>query len=208
MVKSVFRFLSRRPATPELHGDDHLLRLPRRSDYRQWHSLRHESHDFLQPWEPTWRNDELSENAFRLRVRRAQKDFAAGYALHFLLFRRADMALLGGLTVGLIRRGAARSCMIGYWMGARYAGQGHMLAALKVAIPYIHEELKLHRIEAACIPENRRSVRLLEKAGFVREGILRKYLQIDGVWHDHLMFSRLPEDEEPVNMLTPKMPTP
>ena len=194
MAKSVFRFLSKQPDTPELYGEKHLLRLPRFSDYKQWYALRSESRAFLQPWEPIWRPDELTESSFRARVVRSGQEYGSGLAVPLLLFRRQDNTLLGGLTVGYIRRGAAQSCMIGYWMGERHAGQGHMLAALKVAIPYVYGGLQLHRIEAACIPENWKSVRLLEKAGFEREGLLRKYLKINGEWRDHLMFSRLPED--------------
>ncbi len=194
MAKSVFRFLSKQPDTPELYGEKHSLRLPRFSDYKQWYTLRSESRTFLQPWEPIWRSDELTESSFRARVVRSGQEYASGLAVPLLLFRRQDNALLGGLTIGYIRRGAAQSCMIGYWMGERHAGQGHMLAALQVAIPYVYGGLQLHRIEAACIPENWKSVRLLEKAGFEREGLLRKYLKINGEWRDHLMFSRLPED--------------
>ncbi len=201
MAKSVFRFLSRQPDTPELYGENHLLRLPRYSDYKAWFRLRSESRGFLQPWEPVWRGDELTEGAFRARVVRSGQEYASGLAVPLLLFRRDDNALLGGLTIGYIRRGAAQSCMIGYWMGEKHSGQGHMLAALKVAIPYIYGGLQLHRIEAACIPENWKSVRLLEKAGFEREGLLRKYLKINGEWRDHLMFSRLPEDGEFGKML-------
>lgn len=194
MTRSVFRFLSRQPDTPELYGEHHVLRLPRTSDYQAWYSLRSESRSFLQPWEPVWRGDELTEASFRSRVVRSSQEHSSGLAVPLLVFRRSDQALLGGLTIGYIRRGAAQSCMVGYWMGERHAGQGHMLAALQVAIPYIYGGLQLHRIEAACIPENWKSIRLLEKAGFVREGLLRKYLKINGEWRDHIMFSRLPED--------------
>lgn len=105
------------------------------------------------------------------------------------------MALLGGITVGHIRRGAGQNCMIGYWMGENYAGQGHMFAALKLVVPYIFSGLQLHRIEAACIPENWKSIRLLEKAGFEREGLLRKYLKINGEWRDHVLYSLLEGDD-------------
>jgi ribosomal-protein-alanine N-acetyltransferase len=196
MTKSVFRFLSRQPDSPELYGEHHLLRLPRNSDYREWFRLRSDSRAFLQPWEPTWRSDELTEAAFRARVLRAGQEYSTSLAVPLLVFRKDDMTLLGGLTIGYIRRGASQSCMIGYWMGERHAGHGHMLAALKVAIPYIYGGLQLHRIEAACIPDNGKSIRLLEKAGFEREGLLRKYLKINGEWRDHVMFSRLPEDGE------------
>ncbi|WP_337266317.1 GNAT family N-acetyltransferase [Oryzifoliimicrobium ureilyticus] len=194
MPKSMFRFLSRHNDMVEIADDRYLLRLPRYQDFNQWYKLRAASRRFLEPWEPIWRSDELSESAFRARVIRGKQEFASGQAVPLLLFHREKMSLLGGLTIGYIRRGAAQSCMIGYWMGESHAGQGHMFAALQLAIPYIFNELELHRIEAACIPDNARSVRLLEKAGFQREGYLRGYLKINGQWQDHIMFSLLASD--------------
>ena len=194
MTRSVFRFLSRQSDTVELADDRHLLRLPRFHDYRQWYQLRSESRRFLEPWEPTWRGDELTESSFRARVIRNEQEFSSGQAVPLFVFERAEKTLLGGLTVGYIRRGAAQCCMIGYWMGERHAGQGHMFGALKLVIPYIFSSLQLHRIEAACIPDNTRSIRLLEKAGFQREGYLREYLKINGEWRDHVMFSLLAAD--------------
>ena len=191
MTRSVFRFLSRQSDTVELASDRHLLRLPRFNDYRQWYALRSGSRRFLEPWEPTWRGDELTESSFRARVVRNEQEFSSGQAVPLLIFERGENALLGGLTVGYIRRGAAQCCMIGYWMGEPHAGQGHMYGALKLAIPYIFSSLQLHRIEAACIPDNTRSIRLLEKAGFQQEGYLREYLKINGEWRDHVMFSLL-----------------
>lgn len=197
MARSVFRFLSRQSDSVELASDRHLLRLPRFQDYRQWYTLRSESRRFLEPWEPTWRSDELTESAFRARVNRNEQEFASGQAVPLLLFSQAEKALLGGITIGYIRRGAAQCCMIGYWMGERHAGQGHMHAALKLVIPYIFSSLQLHRVEAACIPDNARSIRLLEKAGFQREGYLREYLKINGEWRDHVMYSLLSTDRRP-----------
>jgi ribosomal-protein-alanine N-acetyltransferase len=202
MPKSVFRFLSRQPDTIELDGSEHILRLPRYSDFNQWHRLRSESRRFLEPWEPTWRHDELTEGAYRTRVVRSKQEYNSGQAVPFLVFKRDNTTLLGGLTVGYIRRGAAQSCMIGYWMGERYSGQGHMFAALEIVIPYIFSALELHRIEAACIPDNERSMRLLQKAGFQREGHLRGYLKINGQWRDHVMFSRLATDMDPLGKTT------
>ena len=200
MARSVFRFLSRQSDTVELAGDRHLLRLPRFQDYRQWYALRSESRRFLEPWEPSWRSDELTESAFRARVVRNEQEFSSGQAVPLLVFTRAtgaEATLLGGLTIGYIRRGAAQCCMIGYWMGERHAGQGHMHGALKLVIPYIFSSLQLHRIEAACIPDNTRSIRLLEKVGFRQEGYLREYLKINGEWRDHVMFSLLAADRQP-----------
>lgn len=196
MPKSVFRFLSRQPDTIEIENATYLLRLPRYSDFNQWHRLRAESRLFLEPWEPTWRRDELTEGSFRARVIRAKQEYASGQAVPLFLLLKENSTLLGGLTIGYIRRGAAQSCMIGYWMGERHAGKGHMFAALQLVIPYIFSGLELHRIEAACIPDNERSMRLLEKAGFQKEGYLRGYLKINGQWRDHVMFSRLVTDAD------------
>ncbi|KAA3503045.1 MULTISPECIES: GNAT family N-acetyltransferase [Rhizobium/Agrobacterium group] len=190
----MLRFLSRHSDTPELRSADYLLRLPRYSDFRQWHVLRSESRQFLQPWEPTWRPDELTEGSYRTRVVRNGQEFSSGTAVSFLLFEKETL-LVGGITIGYIRRGAAQSCMIGYWVGERHAARGHMSAALKLVIPYIFNGLQLHRIEAACIPENFKSIRLLENAGFQREGLLREYLKINGQWRDHMMFSLLADQQ-------------
>jgi ribosomal-protein-alanine N-acetyltransferase len=189
MARSVFGFLSRQATSEEIAGPEHYFRLPRNSDYKAWYTLRSESRSFLERWEPAWESDALTEAAFRNRVIRSNQEFASGIALPLLLFSRRTDDLLGGLTIGHIRRGASQSCMIGYWMGERHAGQGHMSAAVNVAVQHIFQRLNLHRIEAACIPENGRSIRLLEKAGFQREGYMKDYLKIRGEWRDHLLYA-------------------
>jgi ribosomal-protein-alanine N-acetyltransferase len=189
MARSVFGFLSKQATAEEIAGPDYVFRLPRNSDYKKWYRLRSESRAFLEKWEPSWEPDALTESAFRNRVIRSGQEFASGIALPLLLFSRANDDLLGGLTIGHIRRGASQSCMIGYWMGERHSGKGHMSAALQIAVRHIFDRLALHRIEAACIPENDRSIRLLEKAGFEREGYMREYLKIRGEWRDHLLYA-------------------
>jgi [ribosomal protein S5]-alanine N-acetyltransferase len=79
-------------------------------------------------------------------------------------------------------------------VGEPHAGRGHMTAALRVLLPTLFGELNLHRVEAACIPSNTASIRVLEKCGFTREGLARRYLCINGVWQDHLLFGLLHED--------------
>ena len=93
----------------------------------------------------------------------------------------------------------ARECSvnagtIGYWVGEPHAHRGYMTTALRVLLPTLFGELNLHRIEAACIPTNAPSIRVLEKCGFSREGLARRYLCINGVWQDHLLFGLLHED--------------
>ena len=179
-----------------LRGERLFLREPQWSDYRSWANLREKSRAFLTPWEPTWRDDELEKSSFRLRLRHYSEEARSGNAWTLFLFRKSDTVLLGGITLGNIRRGVTQSGQIGYWCGAPHAGQGYMYDAVRLVIPFAFHELRLHRLEAACIPSNLRSVRLLEKAGFLREGTLRSYLKINGIWQDHLLYSLIEGEEQ------------
>jgi len=183
----------RRPS-PALKGTRVMLRLPEPADYREWAALRSSSRSFLEPWEPRWAPDELDRGAWRQRLARYQEDYAAGSATPFFIFSSDNGALIGGITLGNIRYGVAQTGHVGYWIGERYAGQGLMLDALDLLLSHAFETLRLHRIEAACIPDNQRSLRLLEKAGFRREGLLRAYLRINGIWQDHYLYALVAGD--------------
>jgi ribosomal-protein-alanine N-acetyltransferase len=93
-----------------------------------------------------------------------------------------------------VRRGVAQAGSLGYWIGEPFARQGLMTAAVNALIPFAFGTLRLHRLEAACIPNNTASVRLLEKTGFKREGFAREYLCINGVWQDHVLYALLRGD--------------
>jgi ribosomal-protein-alanine N-acetyltransferase len=182
---------------PAIVGDGVLLRAPQMSDYSAWSSLREASRDFLTPWEPTWPADDLTRASFRRRIKRYCEDQRSDFAYPFFIFRKLDGALVGGLTLSNMRRGCAQAASLGYWMGAAHARQGHMTAAVAALLPFAFSSLRLHRVEAACIPANGASIRLLEKTGFRREGFARQYLCIDGIWQDHLLFARLCDDPHP-----------
>lgn len=171
-----------------------MLRAPRRRDHEEWAHLRQESRAFLEPWEPRWPSDDLDYAAWRQRLRRYNAEAAAGTGHAFLIFEAGHGRLVGGISVGNIRHGVAQSAQIGYWMGERYAGRGLMQAAMKLAVAHAFDTLRLHRLEAACIPDNARSIRVLENAGFRREGLLRSYLRINGVWRDHLLYALIAEE--------------
>lgn len=189
-----FRSVSLTETGPAVAGHGVLLRAPQMSDYGEWAELREQSRDFLVPWEPIWPPDDLTRSAFRRRLKRYAEDQRADLAYAFLIFRQSDNALVGGLTLANMRRGVAQAGSIGYWIGKKFARQGLMTAAVRVLIPLAFDSLRLHRLEAACIPNNMASVRLLEKTGFRREGYAREYLCINGVWSDHLLFARLRDD--------------
>jgi ribosomal-protein-alanine N-acetyltransferase len=191
-----FRTVSFGELIPAITGAGVMLRTPVASDYPEWAAVREASRDFLVPWEPTWPADDLTRGAFRRRLKRYAEDQRSDLAYAFLIFRSDDGALVGGLTLANIRRGVAQAGSIGYWIGQPFARKGYMTAAVKALIPFCFGTLRLHRLEAACIPTNAASIGLLEKTGFQREGYARRYLCIDGKWQDHLLYARLKDDPD------------
>lgn len=182
-------------ATPVLRTERIVLRQPLPSDYAAWAALRDESRDHLTPFEPQWSLDELSRHAFRERVRRYQREARVDQSYAFLVFGddRARQ-LVGGISLLNVRRGVSQSASVGYWIGHRYARNGFAKAALGSVTRYAFERLRLHRLEAACMPSNQPSLRTLEGGGFLREGIARSYLKINGRWEDHVLFGLTGDD--------------
>lgn len=191
---SLFRTVGFVDPGPSIKGRGVYLRMPVMGDYAVWSSLREKSRDFLTPWEPIWPEDDLTRVAFRRRIRRYQQEVQDDQGYAFFMFREDDDRLLGGLALSNMRRGVAQACTLGYWMGEAYAGQGYMSAGVRALIPFVFDTLRLHRLEAACMPTNQASIRILERAGFKREGYARKYLSIAGRWEDHLLYAFLDQD--------------
>ncbi len=177
-----------------LFGETLTLRAPKISDFDQWVDLRLASEPFLRPFEPSWSASELTRRSFRKRLDFYKRSSRDGTGYSFFLKSRQNEQLLGGLTLSNIRYGVISSASLGYWIGQPYARQGHMSEAVQILLPFAFKLLHLHRLEAACLPQNDASVALLQKNGFKQEGIARKYLQINGVWQDHLLFALLEDD--------------
>ncbi|BCJ91640.1 ribosomal-protein-alanine N-acetyltransferase [Terrihabitans soli] len=190
---SFLRSFTDEDAAP-LRGEGVWLRGPQPGDYEEWSELRFRSRDFLKPWEPTWPQDDLTRAAFRRRLRRYAEERRLDHAHSFFLFQNTTNRLLGGVTISNIRRSVAQTGTVGYWAGQPYAGKGFMTAGVRALVPHAFGALRLRRLEAACIPTNAASIRLLEKVGFEREGYAREYLCIDGIWQDHLLFALLRRD--------------
>ncbi len=167
------------------------LRPHRLADFSEWAELRDKSRAFLQPWEPTWPADDLTRAAYRRRLAAYGQDMERGLAYPFLVFRKSDDAMVGGITLSNIRRGVAQMGSIGYWVGREHSRQGYTTDAVRAVSAFAFDRLGLHRIEAACIPTNTASRGVLLKAGFEQEGLARSYLRIDGAWRDHVLFGLL-----------------
>jgi len=186
---ALFRLTRLTEPEPRLRGDGIYLRPGAVSDYAVWAQLREASRSFLAPWEPIWPEDDLTRAAYRRRLRRQADEVARDESYSFFIFDAGADSLLGGLTLGGVRRGVSQTATLGYWMGAPHAGRGVMTRAVGVVGRWAFQSLRLHRVEAACLPENIASRTLLERNGFTREGLARSYLKINGAWRDHLLYA-------------------
>ena len=167
----------------------------RRRDADEWSRLRRANEDWLSPWEPSspvpWsdRHTPASYRAMRRAVaRRARLGTSVPLAV------RVEGRLAGQVTLDNIVRGAMRGGHLGYWIDRRVAGQGMASLAVALVCDHAFGAVGLHRVQADIRPENGPSRRLVERLGFQREGLLRRLLDIDGDWRDHLAYALLAED--------------
>lgn len=193
-MMELWRRLAFRLPELRLEGERIVLRPPALEDFGSWANLRAGSQDFLVPWEPEWPRDSLSFGHYRRRQRQAERDWRDGAAHGFHIFARSDGALVGAVTLRHIVRAALQGASVGYWVGQPHARKGYMTEALALTLDHAFGPLGLHRVEAACLPENEASVGLVTKLGFQREGLARRYIKINGAWRDHALFAMLADD--------------
>jgi ribosomal-protein-alanine N-acetyltransferase len=184
----------RQPTAFTSVGECVQLRSPSRSDWPSWSAVRTESRDFLKPWEPTWASDALTYRAFRRRIARYAADWREDEGYSFFIWRNSDEQLVGGIGLTYVRRGVSETASVGYWLGKSFTGRGYMTEALRLAASFAFGPQQLHRLEAACLPTNAPSIRLLERVGFRSEGYAKAYLRIDGQWQDHRLYGLLAEE--------------
>jgi [ribosomal protein S5]-alanine N-acetyltransferase len=167
----------------------------RRRDAAEWSRLRLANEKWLSPWEPSapvpWR-ERHSPAAYRGMRRAVARRARLGTSLPFAV--RVDGRLAGQVTVDNIVRGALRSGYLGYWIDREVAGRGMASLAVALVGDHVFGRVGLHRLQADIRPENGPSQRLVERLGFRQEGRLRRYLDIDGDWRDHLAYALLAED--------------
>ena len=178
----------------KLTGERVFLRPPKRRDALKWQKLRMSSKSFLVPWEPSWDASSCTRRAYLRYFKNSNYLANMDRAYSFLIFKTDDKALLGGINIGNVRRGVSQSASLGYWIGEKHSRNGYMKEALKLLIPSLFVDLRLNRIEAATLEENIASKSLLKKIGFKKEGVLRKYLKINGTWRDHILYGLLEND--------------
>jgi ribosomal-protein-alanine N-acetyltransferase len=178
------------PLSVNLPGERVLLHPPRTSDARELREVRIANAKHLAPWNPlpTPGTDPLALATIRADIAKSRREWRADRAFAFLIAaREPGEPLIGYLRLSEVVRRPFQNAYLGYWMAADRQGAGLMTEAVRLATGFAFREAGLHRIQAAVIPRNAGSRRVLLKAGFREEGIALRYLEIAGRWEDHVL---------------------
>ncbi|HEX6423630.1 MAG TPA: GNAT family protein [Acidimicrobiales bacterium] len=185
MTTLTSRRLTLRPLTP--------------ADFPSWQEVRRRNEAWLTPWEPA-RNPSMpdvveSAEAFAMRCSARERERQLGTGFGFGIFvrssghrRRSRDVFCGEINLSSVQRGPFQSAYVGYWIDQAQAGNGYMPEALVLVARFAFEDVQLHRIQVSIIPRNRRSRRVVEKLKLRDEGIAQRYLEINGVWEDHVRY--------------------
>ncbi len=166
------------------------------SDFESWREVRTRNHEWLTRWEPRRQENHpdptTDRDAFAVRCSARQRERQLGTGYGFGIF--ADGVLCGEINLSTVQRGPFQSAYVGYWVDEKWAGQGLVPESLVVLARFAFDELGLHRIQIAIIPRNGASRRVVEKLDIRVEGLAERYLEINGIWEDHLRYAITAEE--------------
>lgn len=177
-----------------------LLRPPRTGDVTEIRRVLRANHEHLKPWNPAPPpgEDPTSITEVSNTVLRQRRDWKRGRGYVFMVADRAQPAtFIGKIALSGVMRGAMYGAYLGYWMAADVQSRGLATEGLRAVLDFAFGAAGLHRVQAAIMPRNPRSLRVIEKLGFRREGYAERYLQIAGTWEDHILFARTREEHVP-----------
>ena len=181
---------TRIPDPLRLFGRRVMLRPLTPHDFPAWHHVRRVNESWLVPWEPrrppSQLDPTLNRDAFVTRCAARDRDAASGVAYGFGVFVDDDFA--GEVNLNSVQRGAMQSATIGYWIDQARAGQSLIAEGVVVVAQFAFEQLDLHRVEICIVPRNRNSRRVMEKLAIREEGVAQRFLEINGVWEDHVRY--------------------
>ncbi len=190
---------SNRTSAPALTGRRVLLRPLLPSDFEAWREVRVRSRDWLVKWEPRplpGQPDATEDRrvfAARCGARERERQLGSGYG--FGIFIGEDRERFAGeINLGTVQRGPYQNAYVGYWIDEAAAGHSYVPEAFVVLCRFAFEDLALHRLQASIIPRNSPSHRVAEKLGLRNEGTAVRYLQINGVWEDHVRYAITAEE--------------
>lgn len=182
--------------TLELRGRRVALRPLVLADFEAWREVRIRARDWLVRWEPRplpGQTDATSDRrvfAARCGARERERQLGTGYGFGIFVGER----FAGEINLSAVQRGPFQNAYVGYWMDEAMAGHGYTPEAFVVLCRYAFDDLGLHRLQVSVIPRNRPSNRVAEKLGLRNEGIARRYLEINGVWEDHIRYAITAEE--------------
>ncbi len=173
-----------------------LLRPLSVNDFPSWTEVRNRNAGWLLRWEPKRLPGQpdvtTDRDAFAVRCSARERERQLGTGYGFGLF--VDGVFAGEINLSAIQRGPFQSAYVGYWIDERHAGKGYTPEALVVLARFAFDDLRLHRMQIAIIPRNAPSRRVVEKLKIREEGVAERYLEINGVWEDHVRYAMTTEE--------------
>jgi ribosomal-protein-alanine N-acetyltransferase len=159
-------------------------------------SLRIANRDFMQPYDPRQPDHFFTLGGQETHIRMSMQQWLEDRAFGFGVFERSSGDLIGRVALSNVVRGAWQNATLGYWIAREMNGRGYATEAVQLATRFAFENAHLHRVQAAIMPRNKRSIRVVEKAGFRFEGESLRYLSINGVWEDHHIYALTTEERD------------
>lgn len=178
----------------KIAGDKVYIRFYEESDAEALCDLHLRNREFFQKYTPS-RNDDYYTVKWQLEnIRNCAEQMKEGRKYSFGIFAKDNDKLIGNVTLSEVLHDCLQGCFIGYYLDKESNGKGYMTEAVNLAVDFALNVLLLHRIEAGVMPHNTASMRVLEKAGFHKEGIAQKNVKINGRWEDHQVLAIVSED--------------
>ncbi|MGH9054314.1 MAG: GNAT family N-acetyltransferase [Acidimicrobiales bacterium] len=184
-----------------LTGRRVLLRPLSASDFEAWREVRVRGRDWLLKWEPRplpAQPDATQDRrvfAARCGARERERQLGTGYGFGIFVGPKGDR-FAGEINLSSVQRGPYQNAYVGYWIDEDMAGRAYVPEALVVVCRFAFDDLGLHRLQASIIPRNDASHRVVQKLGLRSEGVAERYLEINGVWEDHVRYAITSEEWE------------
>ncbi len=173
-----------------------VLRPLRPEDFDQWQAVRSGNAQWLTKWEPrrpVGGPDVVNDaQAFKMRCHSRDREWQIGIGYGFGVFVGGQFA--GEVNLNNVQRGPFQNAYLGYWVDERQAGNGYTPEGVVLVLRYAFEQLGLHRVQISILPRNLASRRVVEKLKIRDEGTAERYLEINGVWEDHIRYAMTVED--------------
>ncbi len=177
-----------------INGQTVFLRSLTADDSKALLALRLRNRDFFAPYEPLTTEADFTLKAVRDSLEHAMREEEEDRAYSFGIFACDDEALAGRIRLTNVFRGPWQNANIGYYVDQDRNSKGYGTEAVRLVTSFAFAEAKLHRVQAGVMTDNVRSIRVLEKAAFRREGLALRYLNIGGAWRDHFIYATTVEE--------------